>query len=171
MGNRAFIVFHNEDTNKVSSAIYLHWNGGPESIYAFLDECDRRKVAHDLDYQPARFIHVVCDYFDTHPLGAGGSSIGVMAGPSGIQPWYLAEFCKSADDNGVYVVSHKDGIRKVRRFYRGTVEGIPRCIEMTAAQVEQERVAAYAHEYHVPKEGESIAQIFRRLRPEISPYG
>jgi hypothetical protein len=34
MGNRAYVVF--ESGNERSPAIYLHWQGGPESIYAFL---------------------------------------------------------------------------------------------------------------------------------------
>jgi hypothetical protein len=34
MGNRAVISFSEA---KTATGIYLHWNGGPESILAFLD--------------------------------------------------------------------------------------------------------------------------------------
>ena len=35
MGNRAFVIF--TDGKTYSPAVYLHWNGGPESIYPMLD--------------------------------------------------------------------------------------------------------------------------------------
>lgn len=40
MGNRAYVVFEDRQGNR-SPAVYLHWNGGPESIYAMLDTLAR----------------------------------------------------------------------------------------------------------------------------------
>ena len=62
MGNRATVIFQAQDT--ISPAIYLHWNGGPESVYQFLDELDRRKVRGDADYEAARFVKIVGEFFD-----------------------------------------------------------------------------------------------------------
>ena len=41
MGNRAAVVFTKGE--EISPAVYLHNNGGPESIYSFLAELNRRK--------------------------------------------------------------------------------------------------------------------------------
>ena len=59
MGNRAVIQF---GRSKKSPAIYLHWNGGVESVQAFLD------VAKDLgcrsdDYGVARLAQIIGNYF------------------------------------------------------------------------------------------------------------
>ncbi len=66
MGNRGTVIFSNQAGDEFSPAVYQHWNGGPESVYAFLDELDRRGVrgADDLAYQAARFVHIVGDFFD-----------------------------------------------------------------------------------------------------------
>ena len=75
MGNRATVVFIDSKEGKLfdySTAISLHWNGELESIYGFVEEMKRRKVfTRELDIQAARFIHIVCDYFDgdgTEPI-------------------------------------------------------------------------------------------------------
>ena len=67
MGNRAVIQF---GRSKKSPAIYLHWNGGIESVQAFLD------VAKDLgcrpdDYGVARLAQIIGNFF------GGTLSIGV----------------------------------------------------------------------------------------------
>ena len=55
MGNRANIIFTNSDESVLSPAIYLDWNGGAESIYAFLDEMDRRNIIfNDIMYESAK---------------------------------------------------------------------------------------------------------------------
>lgn len=59
MGNRAVIQF---GRSKKSPAIYLHWNGGVESVQAFLD------VAKDLgcrpdDYGVARLAQIIGNFF------------------------------------------------------------------------------------------------------------
>lgn len=65
MGNRAIVIFEDEKSTEFSPAVYLHWNGGPESVYPFLDEMDRRHIrTGDGAYESARFIQLIGEYFD-----------------------------------------------------------------------------------------------------------
>lgn len=90
MGNRAVITNGNID-------IYVHWNGGIDSVTAFLKYCEMRKFRTD-DYGMARLTQVIANFF------GGDLSIGITAHNS---TWgYL--------DNGVYyikdwqIVKHTD---------------------------------------------------------------
>jgi len=57
MGNRALIKAK-DNTNK---AVYLHWNGGRDSVEVFLKYCELRKFrGFDDDYGMARFCQIVC---------------------------------------------------------------------------------------------------------------
>lgn len=86
MGNRAIITVQGmEDVG-----IYLHWNGGPESVLAFLGAAKQlgvRSPEDDDTYFMGRFAQIIGNYF------GGTTSIGI--GPS-----------KQMDDgdNGVYTV-------------------------------------------------------------------
>lgn len=102
MGNRAVIAYipdHQEvpatykDAVKAGVAgIYLHWNGGPESVAAFLRAAEHYGFRTD-DYGLARLTQIIGNYFD----GPDGLSVGV--GP--IQDLDCDNY-----DNGTYVV-HK----------------------------------------------------------------
>jgi hypothetical protein len=165
MGNRACVVFTNESGSEVSPAVYLHWNGGPESIYAFLDELERRRVGGSLDYTAARFVHVVADLFDCEE--AGSMSLGVMNGPGAITPEAMRPFAGMADDNGVYVVTLGKQ-RRVRRFVEEG-EGVR---ELTAPEVLAEREAAYRHPCHTGEGGQqTLAYTFTSIRPKIARFG
>ena len=84
MGNKAVIKANGND----NKAVYLHWNGGRDSIEAFLKYCELRGFSgFDSDYGIARFCQVVGNFF-----GADGSSLGVV------------DYVASCGDNGVYVV-------------------------------------------------------------------
>ena len=84
MGNRAVIKASGND----NKAVYLHWNGGRDSIEAFLKYCELRGFrSFNDDYGMARFIQVVSNFF-----GADGLSIGIT------------DHVESQGDNGVYVV-------------------------------------------------------------------
>ena len=57
MGNRAVVIFKEEP----SVGVYLHWNGGPESILAFLqDMSEQEKECRG----PVAFIQTVANFFD-----------------------------------------------------------------------------------------------------------
>ncbi len=157
MGNRATVIFHDDRTGALSPAVHLHVNGGPESVYAFLDELDRRKVRADADYEAARFVHVAADFFDQD--AAGGHSLGVRNGPARIDVDDLEAF--DPGDNGVYVVCRTAAPRRVRRFNRGR--------EWTPCEVERERRKAYRHPYITDRDG--VPAQLARLRPAVNPNG
>lgn len=95
MGNSAFIQAKGQN-----KGVYLHWNGGRDSVEAFLKYCDMRgfRSFNGSDgYGMARFCQVVGNFF-----GADGLSIGIEDNGSG--------------DNGVYIV---DGWNIVERDYKG----------------------------------------------------
>lgn len=87
MGNRAFIT---DKERKVG--VYLHWNGGRDSVEAFLEYCKRkgcRGFGSDSSYAMARFVQVVSNFI------GGTLSIGISP-----YPCY--------DDNGIYIVEGWD---------------------------------------------------------------
>jgi hypothetical protein len=106
MGNRAVIVFKIKYDNELelSPQVYLHWNGGPESVMAFLHEMERRGYTRD-DYASARLCQVVGEFF----RGVGecvskdeGLSLGLYPPPKDLKPETLKQI--DHGDNGVYVV-------------------------------------------------------------------
>jgi hypothetical protein len=131
MGNRAYVIFEDKDSKCFSPAIYLHWNGGPESIYAFLDEVDRREVRADQEYEAARFVQVVGDYFMPDQL-----SVGVMSGPSSAAD--LGRWAK--EENGLYLVCRTEP-RRIRRLWCNWKTEV--LTEWTPRKVNAERKAAY----------------------------
>lgn len=96
MGNRAVISF---DENDNATGVYLHWNGGPESVLAFLDAAKELGVrgGEDQPYFFARFCQIIGNFF------GGTTSVGI--GP-----------VKSLDtdngDNGWYIIDSKLNIVK-----------------------------------------------------------
>ncbi len=83
MGNRGTVVF-TDGKGSYSPAVYLHWNGSAESIYPFLEELDRRKARNDQDYECARFIQLVGEFFDQDEIGS--TSLGVANSPKSDNP-------------------------------------------------------------------------------------
>ena len=90
MGNRAVIT----DTSR-TLGIYLHWNGGRDSVEAFVTYCrlkHYRSPATDAPYALARLAQVIANFF------GGTLSVGLL-------PYDVAdEDMVSALDNGVYVI-------------------------------------------------------------------
>lgn len=87
MGNRAVIAYESQP----GIGIYVHWNGGVESMLAFLEAAKQRgarKPGGDSCYSFARLTQTIADYFD-----GGECSIGV--GP-------LSSLDCSNGDNGLY---------------------------------------------------------------------
>ena len=131
MSNRACVIFEDKDSKTFSPAIYLHWNGGPESIYAFLDELDRRGVRADQEYEAARFVQIVGEYFMPEQL-----SLGIMSGPSA--PADLSRW--AGQDNGLYLVCRTEH-RRVRRLWCDWKTET--MTEWTPRKINAERKAAY----------------------------
>jgi hypothetical protein len=88
MGNRAVITTGTKLDYENNVGIYLHWNGGRDSIEAFLKYCKMRDFRGG-SYGMARLTQVIANFFD------GGLGIGLGV-------------CKELDcdnwDNGVYII-------------------------------------------------------------------
>ena len=92
MGNRAIVKPINENIG-----VYLHWNGGVDSVTAFLEYC-KLKGYRDFSgecadgYGIARFVQVVSNFF------GGTTNIGIEMNVD------ETEECASGLDNGIYVI-------------------------------------------------------------------
>ncbi len=137
MGNRAYVVF--ESGNDRSPAIYLHWNGGPESVYAFLQALKGYKAdRHSPGYSCARFAQLA-----GNTLG-GTLSLGLTC---------FSEYEElNCDDNGLYVVTPT----KVRRMVDDSPDPQRSHLRwFTDEEVAAEREQALKHGYWKPKEGQA----------------
>lgn len=96
MGNRALITLQPLTKENKVIAVYVHWNGGIESVQAIADVCKERGFRapdNDLSYALARFIGVWHEFFGV----TDGLSLGV----------YMADWQNVKDswlDNGVYTI-------------------------------------------------------------------
>ena len=86
MGNRAVIT-----TKAKNIGIYLHWNGGRDSVEAFLKYCELKgyRCPSKDNYGWARLCQVICNFF--------GGSLSVGIGP-------YANMDLDNGDNGVYII-------------------------------------------------------------------
>lgn len=105
MGNRAVVTF-DEKPNPNSIGIYLHWNGGAESVLAFLEAADRLDVRdnNDASYQLARVVQIIGNYF------GGTTSVGVGR---------LRELDCDNGDNGTFAVSRNKGTTTIKHSRDG----------------------------------------------------
>ncbi len=109
MGNRAVITF--SENRSTGVGIYLHWNGGLESVLAFLDAAKSRGFrdpASDPSYAMARLCGLIHEFFgvrDSCSLGVG----------------LLSSLDTDNWNNGVYVVGKDWAI--VDRWGKGSGRG------------------------------------------------
>jgi hypothetical protein len=154
MGNRALIVF--KACGVTSPAISLHWNGGPESVYAFIDALGRYGVRVDANYEAARFIQIAGNFL--------GGTLSV-----GVRNVDRVEDLE-CEDSGVYVIEravadpgmpwHTTGVRHIRRRIGDRW--------LTAAQVDSERQQAYRHPYHVDDTIAAAIDLANRHKGELT---
>ena len=100
MGNRAIV----KPVGK-NIGVYLHWNGGIDSVTAFLKYCELRGFREFEDsYGMARFCQVVGNFF------GGGLSVGIDTN--------IGETEEDAEwiDNGIYVVKGWEIVRRIGGF-------------------------------------------------------
>lgn len=146
MGNRANVIF--TDGKQFSPGVYLHWNGGPESVYAFLDELERRRAFHGIDYMAARFVQIVAEFFDSDGH-AETLSLGIFSGPKSIDD--LAGLPTDHGDNGFFIIERKEDGFFVRRFRVSYDTG--KAIEHNRQAVETEaKIARQSSYYHSIRE-------------------
>ena len=100
MGNRAVITTR-ENWRNCGVGIYLHWNGGRDSVEAFLKYCELKGYrSPDEDcYGWARLCQVIGNYF------GGSLSVGIDT------LWHLD---RDNGDNGVYII---EDWKIVDRYY------------------------------------------------------
>ena len=139
MGNRATIIL--TDGKSFSPAVYVHWNGGAESVYQFLDELDRRKISADPAASCARLIQIIGEFFDSDNFSA--LSLYVYNGPESASLSNMKPH--DPGDNGIFLVDRLLTPRRVRRFSARSSNASVK--EWSELQVEQERLEAYKHAY------------------------
>lgn len=138
MGNRAVIT-----TEKRDLGVYLHWNGGRDSVEAFLRYCELRgfRSPDSDEYGWARLCQVIANF-----MGASGLSVGISR--------YTTDKQMDPGDNGVYVIR---GWEIVDRVYPYTpfeeereypLDAMLR--EIDASQPEDQRLGAYLDAEEVP---------------------
>ncbi len=103
MGNRAVIAFENKPD---AVGIYLHWNGGRDSVEGFLKAGKEVCRLGDPSYAMARLIQLIGQFF------GGNCSLGV--GP-------LKRLDCDNYDNGLYIVD-PNSFEIVDRLYHGGPE-------------------------------------------------
>jgi hypothetical protein len=120
MGNRAVITWsQKKDVKKTQDlGIYLHWNGGRDSVEAFLTYCKLqgfREPDHD-NYGYARLCQVIGNFF------GGDLSLGI-------------DKCRNLDcnngDNGTYICKGWDIVG--RQYFGGREQQVHDLIEMLNA--------------------------------------
>jgi hypothetical protein len=123
MGNRAVITASKSKTTGVG--IYVHWNGGEESVLAFLDvaiERGYRDPVADESYAMARLCGLICEFF------GGADSVGIGQ---------LRQLDCDNYDNGVYVIGA--GWQVVDRWGEGSRPMPKSMARMPAGQLERYR--------------------------------
>lgn len=117
MGNRAVITTSlNVDVrNSKDIGVYLHWNGGRDSVEAFLKYCKFKGYSPPErdNYGWARLCQVAANYFDD------GLNVGI-------------DTCNHLDcnnyDNGVYII--KDWEIIGRKYFDGCEQDVHSLLEM-----------------------------------------
>jgi hypothetical protein len=104
MGNRAVIIF--TGGGLTSPGVYLHWNGGAESIDQFLGQLAETMPAAlgEPARCAARFAQIVGNFFDEGAQPeTRGLSVALMNRTDVLDPAELTRL--DPGDNGVYVVA------------------------------------------------------------------
>ena len=100
MGNRAVIT-----TKEKKIGVYLHWNGGRDSVEAFLTYCKLKgyRTPDKDDYGWARLCQVIGNWF------GGECSIGIDV---------YDRLDKDNGDNGVYIIENWEIVDRL--YFEGT---------------------------------------------------
>lgn len=138
MGNRAVITTEARDLG-----VYLHWNGGRDSVEAFLKYCDLRgfRPPDSDEYGWARLCQVIANF-----MGASGLSVGISR--------YTTDKQMDPGDNGVYVTRGWEVVDRVYPYVPFEEEReYPLDVmlrEIDASQPEDQRLGALLDAEEVP---------------------
>lgn len=119
MGNRAVITASTSHTKGIG--IYLHWNGGIESVQAFLDVAKARGFrdpTYDESYGMARLCGLIHEFFGVDQ----DTSLGIGT---------LEQLDCDNYDNGVFVIGK--GWEITERWGKGSQVFTPGAVEMARA--------------------------------------
>lgn len=117
MGNRAIIIA-NVPAEKPVVGIYVHWNGGIDSVLAFLEVCKQRGYAdpeNDDEYAMARLCGVIHEFFGIE----SSSSLGLCTVTKKYYESVVGEN-KYDLDNGIYVVGKNWTVAEHRGGFCGS---------------------------------------------------
>lgn len=115
MGNRAVVTFDRKPSSR-SIGVYLHWNGGPESILAFAEACDALGAwSEDGDYLVARFVQIVGNFI------GGTTSLGVGS---------LGELDCDNGDNGLFIATKENGKIALSQSIDGSTTGPRKILDL-----------------------------------------
>ena len=94
MGNRAIIKGKGQNLG-----VYVHWNGGIDSVTAFLEYCKLKgyRSPETDTYGVARLCQVIGNFF------GGSCSVGIENVDKNISPEYASKWCL---DNGIYEIEN-----------------------------------------------------------------
>ena len=144
MGNRAVIT----NTEK-NTGIYVHWNGGIDSVTAFLKYCELRKFRAFPDtYGTARLTQIIANYF------GGDLSIGIVDDP---ESW------AEGADNGLYVV---DGWKIVEHY-----EYEHHWKDDDSGECDIEKVSVLGNEYHEGYDLDEMLMDIDEAQPVKDQFG
>jgi hypothetical protein len=128
MGNRAIIQTKQSYENS-GLGVYLHWNGGYDSVSAFLKYCELKGYrTPDTDsYGWARLCQVIGNYF------GGGLSLGISIFSKDAGKWM---------DNGTYIIEDWNIVD--RKYYdraeQNNYDLVEMLLDIDKAQPPQERL-------------------------------
>lgn len=147
MGNRAVITTRkNFEHNGVG--IYLHWNGGYDSVSAFLKYCELKgyRSPSEDNYGWARLCQVIANFF------GGGLSVGIDT---------VSNLDCDNWDNGTYII---DGWKIVgREFFDGLEQKNyamqDALIEIDNCMPEKEKISDYIRAKEIPTSEVKIGDV------------
>ncbi len=122
MGNRAVIAFSDD---KNATGVYVHWNGGIESVLAFTHaakDMGARSSGGDNSYAMAGLVRAVTLFMHYRP----GELLSMGVGP-------LSSLDTDNFDNGLFIVDNDWNI-KTRYFNRDSVCSVDQLDERQKAQ-------------------------------------
>ena len=115
MGNRAVIKF-----DGTTQGIYLHWNGGVESVQAFLD-CAKRYDLRGGSYGAARLCQIIGNYFGGS-LSLGVDRIDFLDCDNGDNGMFTIDSAKWEIRKREYVPQHLNCINFDQHYYLSVFE-------------------------------------------------
>lgn len=147
MGNRAIIKPENG-----TQGVYLHWNGGRDSVEPFLEYCklkEYRGLGQDTSYGLARLTQVISNFF------GGSTSIGVVDKLSN------TEESASYLDNGIYLVDGWDIVGRIPEgiYEQKEYDRLEMLIAIDEAQPEKEQLGSYIGAVEIPTKELKVGDI------------